>query len=1145
MKTYFSFLFLILYFNLYSQSGLVSGNYSVSIIPVNNGDGTFNISGSFSDPKGQYFASDVDTGMVFWKGNHFYLIDSIISVTGPVLDIRVQDTYSTGFIPSGVAQIVELTPNLSLPGVSTTGDSNPALATPPDYAALMNYLILRIDNIITLSGVDLDSLSDVRLNGPNLELELISGEIFSADLSPIDTSAWRTIGGDKQNDESGFAYRTGNTTIGVIDSNTHQLRVDGSFQFNPESGFTFDFQEGSGILGPLTHKSLVLTSDLDNLSGSWPPSDGANFSFFKNSTASDRDMLGSISFLGRDNLGNLYNAAGIDVFADGNWFNGIGLGTSVNIWATNPSETFARNVATFQGDGRLELDRYPSFDDGEPYSLTGFSLDGLDLTRHIIDGSAQNGDVLSFNTISSHFDWDTRLSNLVNLSGVAANAPHLGTFPGSFIRDNATIYEALADIEALIDTTLTLDVGNLGQVLTEGNDAQGIRIINAGDPVGLQDLVTLNYFNNNIATDWKQPLAILQAADNHQFKIDTNSIELLGDLVFMAGDRRIILDITGRDTFFLANNQFLYLDLSAPISISGDDYTYNESSLDLGFGGVQEEDLVLFSYSEDPPKNIDKYSGILSRGFDRLEIQRASEAKLQMRYVPGRVEFTLDGSSAIINNYLELGYRDRKVIRLIWDTYPAIITLSSDVVYCLDLEANYVEDSRTRTYNASEALITILDQAMTNPNLQIPLLGEGIQNSNQIGSGLIWETYGQKDQEEKLKLRGDMMAVQALPVSESENLLAHDHHIFMVYDPVTDKTYQITTYQRNNVVTTEINENQVVIGRVYDAYSGELLVDTILLAANTVYANITTENERCGHPHSWQLNSDTVRTVLNNGIGLYKTDFAFSSVSWSNLDFFQCDFGAGQVDVDTAAVKTYLRSLGLSSAVVNPHNKLRMRNADQIQAKTDTAWYAFIETYEEPSADPGTTGISILIVSNDQGATWQARGTPYNPAIYPNGYAESALVQLNDTLYAVSRGSGNYVLSKSSDFGWTWTTPVTISGLGLGTSASAHKYIDTETSEEWAILAYNADNELTGHRTRLVISKTQDFDTFYTMAIYDAIEGAHYPSLDLFGGYGYIQWTTGFKINYTDTFDYDVSSNGRDAIMASKFPLRWFYEALR
>jgi hypothetical protein len=764
-------------------------------------------------------------------------------------------------------------------------------------------------------------------------------------------------------------------------------------------------------------------------------------------------------------------------------------------------------------------------------------------------------DLMAITDAGAYFATDTlrqilqelggKQADLIALSGVAANSTDLGTFPGSFIRDNATIYEALADIEALIDTTLTLDVGNLGQVLTEGNDAQGVRITNVGDPVDGGDVVTLDYFNNNIATDWKQPLAILQAADNNQFKIDTNSIELLGDLVFMAGDRRIILDITGRDTFYLANNQFLYLDLSTPVSITGDDYRYDESDLDLGFGGIQEEDLVLFSYSEDPPKNIDKYSGILSRGFDRLEIQRASEAKLQMRYVPGRVEFTLDGRSAIIHNYLEVGYRDRRIIRVIWDTYPAIITLSSDAVYCLDLEANYVEDSRTRTYNASEALITILDQAMTNPNLQIPLLGEGIQNSNLIGSGLIWETYGQKDQEEKLKLRGDMMAVQALPVSESENLLAHDHHIFMVYDPVTDKTYQITTYQRNNVVTTEIDSNQVVIGRVYDAYNGELLVDTILLAANTVYANISTENERCGHPHSWQLNSDTIRTVLNNGTGLYKTDFSFTSVSWSNLDFFQCDFGAGLVDVDTAVVKTYLRSLGLSSAVVNPHNKLRMRNADQIQSKTDTAWYAFIETYEEPSADPGTTGISILIVSNDQGVTWQARGTPYNPAIYPNGYAESALVQLNDTLYAVSRGSGNYVLSKSSDFGWTWTTPVTISGLGLGTSASAHKYIDSETSEEWAIFAYNADNELTGHRTRLVISKTQDFDTFYTMAIYDAIEGAHYPSLDLFGGYGYIQWTTGFKINYTDTFDYDISPNGRDAIMASKFPLRWFYEALR
>lgn len=146
MKTKFLLLFLSLFsIALIGQDGLVSGNLNVTAFPTNNGDGTFTVTGTFSDPKGQYFAADVDTGMVYWKGNNFYLIDSILTASGSNLVIRVQDTYSTGFIPTGNAQVTELTPNLKLPGVSTTGDSNAALATPPDYAALLNYLIQRID----------------------------------------------------------------------------------------------------------------------------------------------------------------------------------------------------------------------------------------------------------------------------------------------------------------------------------------------------------------------------------------------------------------------------------------------------------------------------------------------------------------------------------------------------------------------------------------------------------------------------------------------------------------------------------------------------------------------------------------------------------------------------------------------------------------------------------------------------------------------------------------------------------------------------------------------------------------------------------------------------------------------------------------
>lgn len=131
-------------FLLQAQTGLVSGELNVAILPTNNGNGTFSLSGNFTDPKGQYFASDVDAGMCLWKGNNYYLIDSA-SANGSTLTLNVEDTYNTGFLPTGIYSVGEQTPRLGLPGVSTSGDSNSALASPPDYAAKFNYILQRID----------------------------------------------------------------------------------------------------------------------------------------------------------------------------------------------------------------------------------------------------------------------------------------------------------------------------------------------------------------------------------------------------------------------------------------------------------------------------------------------------------------------------------------------------------------------------------------------------------------------------------------------------------------------------------------------------------------------------------------------------------------------------------------------------------------------------------------------------------------------------------------------------------------------------------------------------------------------------------------------------------------------------------------
>lgn len=141
-----SFLFLALPLLTYAQQGLVSGNLNITSIPTNNGNGTFTVVGTFSDPKGQFFASDVTDAHIMWKGNNYFPIESVDDVSGSTLTFTVQDTFSIGFIPTGNAQIGQETQRLKLPGVSPTGDSNSSLATPPDHASLFNFILQRIDN---------------------------------------------------------------------------------------------------------------------------------------------------------------------------------------------------------------------------------------------------------------------------------------------------------------------------------------------------------------------------------------------------------------------------------------------------------------------------------------------------------------------------------------------------------------------------------------------------------------------------------------------------------------------------------------------------------------------------------------------------------------------------------------------------------------------------------------------------------------------------------------------------------------------------------------------------------------------------------------------------------------------------------------
>lgn len=173
---------------------------------------------------------------------------------------------------------------------------------------------------------------------------------------------WRFISGSSVSDP---VYRTGLTSIGT-QASTHQLRVDGLFQFNPATGWTFDFD------------SLFRFSY----------NTGATMSLASKDTPGTRTLLGDILFQGRY-LGAYYTGASITSESNNPW---TGSARDASLIFKTSETTTANVVMTLQTDARMRLNRYGLFNDGIPNTLLGLS--GTLVTRHPITGSSPNGSVL-------------------------------------------------------------------------------------------------------------------------------------------------------------------------------------------------------------------------------------------------------------------------------------------------------------------------------------------------------------------------------------------------------------------------------------------------------------------------------------------------------------------------------------------------------------------------------------------------------------------------------------------------------------------------------------------------------------------------------------------------------------------------------
>jgi hypothetical protein len=159
-------LLLIVTVSVKGQVNLLSGNLQITGFPSSLPSSKFLVSGNFNDTKGLFYASDITTGMWMWKGNAYYVIDSIYSVAGTAITFRVTDPNATGFISGGSAGIMELSVD-GIPASPQTGDSNSSFMTPADYSAFQSYIASLIGagggvSLSTVNGIISDSISALK-----------------------------------------------------------------------------------------------------------------------------------------------------------------------------------------------------------------------------------------------------------------------------------------------------------------------------------------------------------------------------------------------------------------------------------------------------------------------------------------------------------------------------------------------------------------------------------------------------------------------------------------------------------------------------------------------------------------------------------------------------------------------------------------------------------------------------------------------------------------------------------------------------------------------------------------------------------------------------------------------------------------------
>lgn len=637
------------------------------------------------------------------------------------------------------------------------------------------------------------------------------------------------------------------------------------------------------------------------------------------------------------------------------------------------------------------------------------------------------------------------------------------------------------------------------------------------------------------AAAFAQPLQNFHAlyiypANLTAFTISGNVVTANGEFTIIGADDDIKVTISSLQTYTLSNFQNLVLDVSGATN-DGTRWNLTQTAMSVkGTNSVGQNDIILLTYHSTASLNEwGKWDGLCASIVTNRAITAANNWVMLNSRLGNNVKMKYSAGNIIVSGPVEIFAKDGNAIRIIANSYPYTITPVQSRVLVLNIDSAFTVSGAYHQYNFNQTTDVVFNAF--NQVKQIPLLIYSSASATPTG-GVLW-SYNQVTNSEKKEILGGLIVANSTPVSDARTRFAHDSHT--IVQKSNNRLYQLTTWMQDRYTTAEWATTSECMIKVYDLTAQKEVLYASLGKKDTDYKNgITTGGTGMVIPRMWPLGSgDTIRIAFSNYTNCYYRDLSLRDMSLTLPQKFQVKISGGaSMDWDSSAIRQHLQALfGYDSDFLGlaPF----VRGNDQMQVEGSNRYLTF-EGY--PTTNPGGAGIPIMGVSSDGGRTWQLKGAIFNGSLTAGGGSpETSMVWLGGKWNALTRIGGALHYSSSTDGGNTWATPTAISSTTLATKETRHSAYKTVgvAGDTLVLLAYQATNNTTGHRTTMGFAKTSNYTSWEEIAICDCERSCHYPTIALYAGRIFGSYTTSFKNSTTGDRDaimrfwVDIASLGR------------------